>query len=92
MKQINGVNSDPFVKAKFIPGYDEDDRIIGEMMMIEKREFFWCFTHGLVHDINLDRVEFVYATYSHGALGREGERYELWPLVRVNSVDHMSMR
>jgi hypothetical protein len=92
IKRINGVNSDPFAKAEFILGYDEADRIIGEMMMIEKREFFWCFVHGLVHAMNLDRSESIYAACSHGRLVGVGERYESWPSIRVNSVDSTAMK
>ena len=91
IKRVNGVNSDPFAKAEFILGCDEADRIIGEMMMIEKREFFWCFVHGLVHAMDVDWDHAIYATCSHGGFMGVGEKYELWPSVKFYRVDSTAM-
>lgn len=93
IRRINGIWSDPFVKAEFVLGNErEADRIIGEMMMLEKREFFWCFVHGLVHamDIGIDHT--VFATCSHGVLIGVGERFQLWPSIRCDTVDIVGVK
>ncbi|KAJ5737338.1 uncharacterized protein N7483_002463 [Penicillium malachiteum] len=75
---IAGVNaSNPFQKAQVVLDNPDADRLIGEMMISEKREFFWCYLHGLMHISGLEVT--LFASCFCGPDLTIG-RYGGWPL------------
>lgn len=82
IRQVTGPGSDPFDKARFVREKGlEADRILGEMMMMERREFFWCFIHGLMHVLRreLPGDVFVWCKHGHGKAGGSKGSYSEWP-------------
>ncbi|KAJ5096833.1 hypothetical protein N7456_007554 [Penicillium angulare] len=74
--EITATDSDPFRKARFVMYSSDPDRVIGEMMTMEKREFFWCHLHGLMHLAETDHRTFSVCKHDSPY---DAQIYENWP-------------
>ncbi|KAJ5724745.1 hypothetical protein N7493_006473 [Penicillium malachiteum] len=77
--QITAPDMDPFSRARWVVENPDADRLIGEMMMMEKREFFWCFLHGMMPTVSMEHQTF--ASCRHNHIQVTDGSYDFWPTI-----------
>lgn len=60
MNGITDVQSTPEDKMNFVLDNDDADRLLGEMLSMDRREFYWCYEHGLMTGVPSSHKVFAY--------------------------------
>jgi hypothetical protein len=70
------LESGPFEKGRAILDMAGMDRLFGEMLTMDRKEFFWCCVHGLMHLVPVQHDVFANCKHSGSS---SSETYDKWP-------------
>jgi hypothetical protein len=76
IERLVSLESGPFEKGRAVLDMADMDRLLGEMLTVDRKEFFWCCVHGLMHLVPTSYD--VYALCKHRGPS-SSETYDKWP-------------
>jgi hypothetical protein len=76
IERLVSLESGPFEKGRAVLDMADMDRLLGEMLTMDRKEFFWCCVHGLMHLVPTSHN--IYAVCKHRGF-LSSETYDKWP-------------
>ncbi|KAJ5982443.1 hypothetical protein N7451_012543 [Penicillium sp. IBT 35674x] len=76
IERLVSIESGPFEKGRAVLDMEDMDRLLGEMLTIDRKEFFWCCVHGLMHLVPTQHD--VFAVCKHRGAS-SSYSYNNWP-------------
>ncbi|KAJ5340318.1 hypothetical protein N7541_009442 [Penicillium brevicompactum] len=76
IERLVSLESGPFEKGQAILDMADMDRLLGEMLTMDRKEFFWCCVHGLMHLVPVQHDVFAVCKHSGSPYS---ETYDKWP-------------
>ena len=76
IERLVSVESGPFDKGRAVLNMADMDRLLGEMLTKDRKEFFWCCVHGLMHLVPVQHDVFANCKHSGSS---SSYTYDKWP-------------